>query len=291
MPIKFTPAGMFILPRRVKSPPAPNNIPAGQISQLPTTPGVYIFRDRRQHPLYIGKSINIRNRVNSHLRNGDQAALLAETTTIDHIETAGEIGALLQESMLIKKWQPRYNIQLLTTEEPWVVASLRGELGLCLMRASQARAGALRSHGMFASHAAARHALAHMLKRAQLCPGLSGMEEMIAGRGCFARQLGQCRGACIGQEALAVYRRRRNRALARMHANCWPYAGPIGIVEQREGMREWHVIDRWSFRGSIKAAAASFPLQKGDFDADVYRIVAAPLQRGELQTVLLSEPA
>jgi excinuclease Cho len=282
---------MFILPRRANSPPAPNNIPPTQISQLPTTPGVYIFRNRRKQALYIGKSINIRSRVASHLRNGDQAALLAETTTIDHIETAGEIGALLQESMLIKKWQPRYNIQLLTSEEPWVVASLRGELGLWLMRASEARAGALRSHGMFASYSTARHALAHMLKRARLCLGLSGMEEMMAGRGCFARQLGQCRGACIGHETLPVYRRRRNRALAALEDQCWPYAGPIGIVEQRDDMRELHVIDHWSFCGSIRDAAGAFPLQRGDFDADVYRIVAAPLQRGELQVLLLSEPA
>ena len=71
---------------------------------LPSAPGVYIFHGQEGTlPLYIGKSVNLRSRVLSHLRNPDEANLLRQTRRISHIRTAGEIGALLLEASLIKR--------------------------------------------------------------------------------------------------------------------------------------------------------------------------------------------
>ncbi|MCB5392478.1 hypothetical protein LIP47_17190, partial [Eggerthella lenta] len=63
-------------------------------------------------PLYIGKSINIRSRVLSHLRTQDEAAMLRQSRRISWICTAGEIGALLLEARLIKEQQPLFNKRL-----------------------------------------------------------------------------------------------------------------------------------------------------------------------------------
>ena len=69
------------------------------MDDLPAAPGVYIFHgDSETLPLYIGKSVNIRNRVLSHLRNEEEARLLRQTRRISHIRTAGEVGALLLEA-------------------------------------------------------------------------------------------------------------------------------------------------------------------------------------------------
>jgi excinuclease Cho len=68
-------------------------------AELPSGPGVYIFHGQEGAlPLYIGKSVNLRSRVLSHLRNPDEANLLRQTRRISHIRTAGEIGALLLEA-------------------------------------------------------------------------------------------------------------------------------------------------------------------------------------------------
>lgn len=80
---------------------------------MPRYPGVYIFHGEIEGlPLYIGKSINIRSRVMSHLRTPDEAEMLRQTRRITFTRTAGEIGALLLEAQLIKEQQPLFNKRL-----------------------------------------------------------------------------------------------------------------------------------------------------------------------------------
>ena len=62
--------------------------------------------------MYIGKSVDIRSRVMSHLRAPDEARMVAQTRRIDFIETAGEMGALLLESRMIKTDNPLFNQRL-----------------------------------------------------------------------------------------------------------------------------------------------------------------------------------
>lgn len=69
---------------------------------LPRSSGVYIFKGDGQLPIYIGKSVDIRSRVQAHLRAKDEAEMMAQSRRVEFIETAGEIGALLLESHLIK---------------------------------------------------------------------------------------------------------------------------------------------------------------------------------------------
>jgi len=71
---------------------------------LPAAPGIYIFHgDNPQLPLYIGKSVNLRARVLSHLRTRGEARMLRQARHISYQRTAGEVGALLLEAQLIKQ--------------------------------------------------------------------------------------------------------------------------------------------------------------------------------------------
>jgi excinuclease Cho len=83
------------------------------LEALPKQPGVYFFHGESDAmPLYIGKSVNIRSRVLSHLRTPDEAAMLRQSRRITWICTAGELGALLLEARLIKEQQPLFNKRL-----------------------------------------------------------------------------------------------------------------------------------------------------------------------------------
>lgn len=78
-----------------------------QIAAAPKAPGVYLFHgDDDSLPLYIGKSVDIRARLLAHLRSAEEARLLRQTRRIEHIRTAGEIGALLLESRLLTSSPP-----------------------------------------------------------------------------------------------------------------------------------------------------------------------------------------
>lgn len=79
-----------------------HQIDSQSLDALPRSAGVYIFRGDGTLPLYIGKSVDIRSRVLSHLRTPDEAKMIAQTRRIDFIETAGQIGALLLEAQMIK---------------------------------------------------------------------------------------------------------------------------------------------------------------------------------------------
>ena len=86
-------------------------------SAIPTTPGVYLYKDARGRIIYIGKAINLRRRVLSYFRPIEQqtpktAAMLSHVFSLETLSTNTEKEALLLEASLIKKHRPRYNIIL-----------------------------------------------------------------------------------------------------------------------------------------------------------------------------------
>jgi excinuclease ABC subunit C len=100
---------------------------------LPDKPGVYIYRDESRKVIYVGKAINLKNRVRSYFQSTEKlgAKTIALVENIDHIEyteVASELEALLLEAEQIKRYRPRYNIVLkddksylyikITTNEP-----------------------------------------------------------------------------------------------------------------------------------------------------------------------------
>jgi len=85
-------------------------------SDIPTEPGVYLYRDETGEILYVGKARNLRSRVKSYFLNKDQTAktrqLVSRIRGIDWIIVNNEVEALLLENKLIKQHTPKYNIDL-----------------------------------------------------------------------------------------------------------------------------------------------------------------------------------
>lgn len=267
----------------------PRHIDRGNIAALPAKPGVYLFRDRHGEPVYIGKSVNIRNRVLSHLRTVEEAAMLSETSTIDFLRTAGEIGALLQESQLIKLHQPKYNALLKHVGETFSLR-LDGDAArpriLGSWDADAADEGT--PCGLYQSRAAAVEGLRALLRQYRLCPALCGLETATHGRACFSYQIGRCGGACIGKESREAHRARLRIALRELQAAVWPYDGPIGIVERSDGWRQTHVVDRWAYLGSLEGRRRKIARPRRQVaDIDTYKILARPIRNGELEIVPL----
>ena len=101
--------------QQLAKPNIPLNLNPKILKNLPEAPGVYIFKSDNA-PLYIGKSKNIKSRIMSHLSSSNNSSLtqkiLSQTTTIVTHQANGELEALINESMLIKKLQPIYNKKL-----------------------------------------------------------------------------------------------------------------------------------------------------------------------------------
>lgn len=88
------------------------------LKAFPLNPGVYLFRDYKNHVLYVGKAKNLRTRVNSYFIKSDlhllpkTAQLVDKIRDIRWIVTDTELEALLLEAELIKRYQPKYNLDL-----------------------------------------------------------------------------------------------------------------------------------------------------------------------------------
>ncbi len=87
------------------------------LDALPTNPGVYLMKDERDHVIYVGKAVNLRNRVRSyfHAPYGQDAKvwrLVERIGNIEFIITESELEALVLECNLIKKYKPHFNVRL-----------------------------------------------------------------------------------------------------------------------------------------------------------------------------------
>lgn len=88
------------------------------VKDLPNKPGIYMFKNKDEKVLYVGKSINIKSRVSSYLQTKNSELLpkveklLVEAEMVDCILTTSDFEALILEAHLIKVFQPHYNIRL-----------------------------------------------------------------------------------------------------------------------------------------------------------------------------------
>ena len=259
------------------------------IEPLPRAPGVYLFHgEDARVPLYIGKSVNIRQRVLDHLRTPEEARLLRQARRIEFTRTAGDLGAQLLEARLIKLRQPVHN------------KLLRRRRRLCSIRLARGRPEVVSSHevpfasagrlfGLFSSRAAALQALRAVADDNRLCYGLLGIERLPAGRPCFRSALDRCTGACCGREPLAEHELRLEAALEALRVAPWPFAGAVGLVEEGPDLTQVHVVRDWHYLGSVptRAEARRLDAAVAGFDNDGYRILVEPVRSGRYPVVLL----
>ena len=272
--------------------PAPHDYPwhlREAIADAPASAGVYVFHGQEGDlPLYIGKSINIRTRLLTHLRNPDEARMLRQTVRISHVRTAGEIGALLLEAQMIKAQHPLFN------------QKLRRNRQLCSLRLEQGRPGVVYSkdldfatepglYGLFASRHAALDALREIADQARLCHGVLGLERLASGKACFRAAIRHCAGACRGDETLQAHQERLLSGLQALRIECWPHAGAIGLIEHDDTLTQIHVVRNWCYLGSAASIdeARRFSSVASGFDADGYRILVRPVLTGSVEIVPL----
>ena len=274
--------------RILRKPSLPPQLSPDALDAIPEAPGVYRFYGLNGLPLYVGKSINLRARIAAHFtsdyRSPNDLRLSAEITRIEVEETAGELGALLRESQLVKTLLPAYNRRLRRRNE-MVALALGPEPGPPdYVRSDGIDPVALEDlYGPFASRRQAREALRNIAAGAALCWTKLGLERREGP--CFARQLRRCAGACVGAETPATHHARLRAALMPYALKRWPHRGAIGVREiSPTGERtEVHVFRDWCWLGTARdegelGAILETP-PRLHFDLDIYRLLVKRLPR------------
>lgn len=167
-------------------------------SDVPTTPGVYFFKNDKGKVLYVGKAANLRNRVGSYFQRGNglspgKRKLLVEATTLTWEEQPSEIEALLAEAHFIKKYQPSFNVLLRDDKTYLSVVITREKYPRVLPTREISGDGTY--YGPFTDARAVKETL-RLLRR--LFPFHTTCKP-DAGRLCLDAHMGLCPGVCAGR--------------------------------------------------------------------------------------------
>lgn len=190
-----------------------SHIPAEKIAALPGETGVYYLYNEEGSIIYIGKSINIKERVLSHLANHStkRAAEMRDQVYDVGYELCGsELIALLKESEEVKEHIPRFNRLLRRKMLQWGLYLSQSEKGY-LQLAVKRNTGEETPLTAFPSKKAGSEFLFMLTEKFNLCQKLTGLYKTKGA--CFQQQIGQCYGACIGEEPPAEYNMRVNEAI------------------------------------------------------------------------------
>ena len=274
-------------------PSTPTHIDLTMIDGLPESPGVYLFYGENDLPLYVGKSVNIRQRVMSHFTadviSAKEMSLSQQVRRIEHIKTGGEIGALLKEAALVKKLQPTHNRQLRRNNELCSIQLKDSSEGLEVHVAYASEldfATTSNLYGLFKNKREAFKALTEIAEEHALCKAIIGLEKVKAGSPCFGWQLKKCRGACIGDEPRLAHDARLLAGLGKLKIKTWPFDGPAYLKEGEEIL----LIENWAYLGSATSEDEIWQIMDGRqtrFDRDTYKILSTAA--GRLQPLVLQD--
>jgi DNA polymerase-3 subunit epsilon len=220
--------------RRARKTEPAERIPPSErpdLSTLPDDPGVYIFRDERGRPLYVGKSVSLRSRARAHFCA--PAGWTERAEIVDYRPTNSELGALVLENRLIKAWKPPGNVKLKRTDR---YCYLRCRLDIpypILEVAAKPAAGHAVNVGPLSSRPLAGELADQLtsLYRLRHCGRRLKLREHPSAYG----QMGRCVSPCLGDLDPNAYRRQLDAALSHFER---PGAGEALLAELDRRMRD-----------------------------------------------------
>ncbi len=278
--------------RLLKTPSLPQQLAPDALDLIPDAPGVYIFYGVNNSPLYIGKSVALRERVRSHFSNDYRTANdMRLSTELQRIEThvcAGEFGALLLEARWISERFPALN-KALRKSEQWHVLNAKGHV-IDLKSLKQDRLSAY--FGPYSSKRSAKSVLQSLAASYRLCWTRLALEKREGA--CFGYQVRKCAGHCVGLESDQTHDLRLVEGLAQWQIPVWPFENQhqraLAVVSEDSVLTgpQYHVFDRWCYLGTIQSLDESLqwrnPATESElrFDPHIYRLLHAAWKKGRL---------
>ena len=184
------------------------------LEPLPSITGVYYLHDPQGEIIYIGKSRNIKKRVNQHFtsENRKSREIQKEVASVSFEATGNELNALLKENEEIKRNKPKYNKALTKTIFSYALYQSTDAEGYIHLKIGKAD-GRKKNVTTFTNLHQAKAMLQSIVEEYNLCQRLTGIH---SGNGsCFNYSIKECNGACIGEESAEEYNARIREVLER----------------------------------------------------------------------------
>lgn len=204
-----------------------------ELKKLPPKPGVYIMHDERDAIIYVGKAVNLHNRVRSYFRKivgrGPQIdQMVRQIARFEYIVTDSELEALILENNLIKEHRPKYNTMLKDDKTyPYIKVTV-GEPYPRILFSRRMHKDKAKYFGPYSSSQAVRNTI-ELLNRMYGLRDCSRVLPRDVGRErpCLNYHMERCCGPCTGEVSEEEYRGRVNMALEFLSGHYDPIIGDL----------------------------------------------------------------
>ena len=235
------------LKRSSKEAVLPPHLQKQVYEDLPLTPGIYYFLDKKDKPIYIGKAKNIQKRVLSHFRSDSEKELRirASIANVEFEETGSELLALIRECEEIKATWPKFNNAYKRYGSYWGLFSYEDQTGYRRLAIDKVRKGT-NPVKIFGGMWSGRDHLWSVVKEYELCARLCGLTENCEmALGVMGKSMDD---DCNCMEEVPEYNQKVEDYLEIQHSNAEKYI----IIEKgrSEGELALIMIEDFEYRGS-----------------------------------------
>ncbi len=258
-----------------------------ELKKLPAKPGVYIMHDGNDAIIYVGKAINLHNRVRSYFRKnigrGPQIdKMVTQIARFEYIITDSELEALVLENNLIKEYSPRYNTMLKDDKTyPYIKVTL-GDAYPRVMLSGEMKKDKSRYFGPFTSAAAVKDTIDLINKLYMLRTCNKNLpKEAGKDRPCLNYHIKQCMAPCQGSISQEEYREEVGHALDFLSGNFSPVLKELErkMKEASENMEFEEAIKYRDMFNSVKKIAQKQKIT--DSDGEDKDIIALALDEND----------
>ena len=185
------------------------------VESMPSKTGIYYIHNEKGDLIYIGKSRNIKKRINQHFTGitGKSKKIQRDVFAVTYEVTGSELIALLKESEEIKINKPIYNRAQRKTIFQWALYSEKDENGYVALKVLKAD-GRKKEITAFTSLQEGKNLLLKITEKYHLCQKINSLYETK--NGCFQHKIKECYGACLGKETPELYNERVHEFMSEM---------------------------------------------------------------------------
>lgn len=243
-----------------------------ELKKLPNSPGVYLMHDAADNIIYVGKAVNLHNRVRSYFRKivgrGPQIdKMVGQIARFEYIVTDSELEALVLENNLIKEYSPKYNTMLKDDKTYPYIKVTMGEEYPRIFFSREMKKDRSRYFGPYTSAAAVRDTidLINKLYRLKTCnrklPRDIGLE-----RSCLNYHIKQCMAPCQGYIGKEEYRAQVEQALDFLNGNYKPILKDLEdkMTQASENLEFEEAIRYRDLYNSVKSVAQKQKITDSD---------------------------
>lgn len=243
-----------------------------ELKKLPHCPGVYIMHDANDNIIYVGKAINLHNRVRSYFRkNIGRGPQIDKMVTLiarfEYIVTDSELEALVLENNLIKEHRPKYNTMLKDDKTyPYIKVTVSEDYPRVLF-CRQMKKDRSRYFGPYTSAGAVKDTIELINKLFCLRTCNRNLSKEVGGeRACLNYHIGQCLAPCQGKITREEYQEQVKGALAFLNGN---YQDTLKELEQKmqrasENLEFEEAIRYRDLYNSVKQIASKQKMEESD---------------------------